>query len=203
MKETPYEISSLIGATGVGSTTLVGFIGEFPLERGNCFSVRSDDGKYRTVLNFGHENFEELFNRKILSYPVEILPLTEGHCLIADHRIPKDWYDKKFCTICTPPNLLPPQQKLERLLDLRSGKRKETKFNIEGGASGVLVSHETTMPSGYVYAPWVVSSQQPSLFVRAKTFFRKLFGSPNKLKAYSEKSIDSKFYKKTFIDDHL
>ena len=140
MNETPYEIASLIGATGVGAVTLVGFFGEFPRERGNCFSVKSDDGKYRRVLNFGHENFEELLDRGILSYPVEILPLTDGHCLMADHRIPKEWYDKKFCAVCTPLNLLPPQQKLERLLDLRSGKRKETEFSIEGGPSGVLVS---------------------------------------------------------------
>jgi len=178
------------------------------MESGNCFSVRSEDGKYRQVLNFGHENFEELLKRKVISYPVEILPLSEGHCLMADHRIPKEWYDKGFCSICTPRNLLPPQQKLERLLDLKSGRRKETEIDFGDGSKGVLVSHESKMPSGYIYAPWTVStsvkadSVPMSILSRAASFLRRLLGIKHKLSAkYSNKPINPEFYGKLYLSD--
>ena len=107
MSDATFELDSLIKATAVGTVTMVAFYGEFPMESGNCFSVRSEDGKYRQVLNFGHENFEELLARKVISYPVEILPMSDGHCLMADHRIPKEWYNNEFCSSCTPNDLLP------------------------------------------------------------------------------------------------
>ena len=169
MSDATFELDSLIKATAVGTVTMVAFYGEFPMESGNCFSVRSEDGKYRQVLNFGHENFEELLARKVISYPVEILPMSDGHCLMADHRIPKEWYNNEFCSSCTPNDLLPPQQKLERLLDLKSGRRKETEIDLGDGSKGVLVSHESKMPSGYIYAPWTVSTSASNTSYRPNT----------------------------------
>lgn len=81
--------------------TLVGYQGPFPRKRGNCFSVEVDgSGDYR-IVNFGAENLDELVRRGVLSWPVEIKPLSEREAVIADARIPAEWYSD-YCPTCWP-----------------------------------------------------------------------------------------------------
>ena len=112
-----------IEAKQITSCTLVGYIGkDFPMKRGNCFSVEAEDGKDYRIVNFNHENIEELLERRTIEFPVKISPIGEGVALIADERIPTDWYDSRYCETCTPRNLLPQPQQLRIFLDIQSGK---------------------------------------------------------------------------------
>lgn len=91
-------------AARIESSTMVGFGGEFPRKRGNCFSVGIDDndGTIFHIVNFHAENLEELIKRGIVSWPIEISPIATWHALIVDERIPQEWYkeEKDWCTIC-------------------------------------------------------------------------------------------------------
>lgn len=149
--EFPYEPENLINAVKVTTVTLVGYMGDFPRERGNCFSIETENGSGMRVLNFGHENLEELLKREIVQWPIAVLPISERHCLIADHRIPDEWYSDRFCSTCTPFSLLPPQQKLERVIDLTSGKRTESKIEIDGQ---IITTVSYKVESGHIKVPF-------------------------------------------------
>jgi|688.fasta_scaffold476078_2 hypothetical protein len=118
-------------ATNVTTVTLVGFFGEYPRERGNCFSVSVEGEDYR-IINFNHENLEKLIEDKIVSFPIKISKLSDGIAIIADERIPDEWYSKIFCETCTPGDLLPLPQRLKHYLDIERGIRKETIVEING-----------------------------------------------------------------------
>lgn len=91
--------------------TLIGPSQGFPVKRGNCFSVKTDEEKRYQIVNFNAENWEEMLRRG-LELPVKILPISEHHAVIHDKRIPDDWYDSDYCEICCPQTLLPENQKL-------------------------------------------------------------------------------------------
>ena len=107
---------------GVGSTTLVGVnTDNYPLKRGNCFSVFREEivgghGKisykeYR-VLNFNYENLEHLLESNIIQWPIDIFIYERDFALIHDIRIPEEYYQKHFCEVCCPEDLLPMPQRL-------------------------------------------------------------------------------------------
>lgn len=101
-----------INATSITTCTLVGIgKGEFPLPRGNCFSVLADGSDYR-ILNFAYENMKEAINRG-LTWPIKIKALSECHAIIHDERISDNWYMTRYCETCTPKSLLPFPQKPE------------------------------------------------------------------------------------------
>jgi len=119
-------------ATNVTTVTLVGYFGKYPRESGNCFSVSvGKDENYR-IINFNHENLEKLIKDKIVSFPIKISKLSDGIAIIADERIPDEWYSKRFCETCTPSDLLPIPQRLKHFLDIERGIREEKIFEIGG-----------------------------------------------------------------------
>lgn len=123
-------------AFAIGDQTCVG-IGpyplQFPLQRGNCFSLWVDGGKYYRVANFYVENLEELLRRG-LTWPVEVKMLGDRNLLIHDPRIGERWYSKRYCEICCLKSALPAPQldAIER--DILRGARTEhgtcTSFNL-------------------------------------------------------------------------
>ena len=119
-------------ATDVTTVTLVGFFGEYPRERGNCFSVSVEGERNYRIINFNHENLEKLIEDGVISFPIKISKLGEGIAIIADERIPDEWYSKRLCETCTPENLLPLPQRLKHYLDIERGTRKETIIEING-----------------------------------------------------------------------
>ena len=215
--EASFEVDSLIKATGVGSVTLVGYLGDFPRERGNCFSVETEDGRSLRVLNFNHENLEELLEQGVISYPIEVLPLSDRHCAIVDHRISKEWYSKRFCSTCTPADMLPPQQRIERLLDLKSGRRTEMKVSVDG-KEFMMIKGPEFLPAGYVWAPYVVctfhvtkwdrmilralNAISPKLYLKYYDWLKNNRSSTKvehnlteaQMKAYKEKKVNPNFY---------
>ncbi len=99
----------------VGETTCVGFNADkYPAEHGNCFSVENvTDGKGFKILNFIHENLAELM-REGLTWPVRCQSLSDRHAVIHDERIPDSFYERWFCEVCCPVDLLPSPQLLRR-----------------------------------------------------------------------------------------
>lgn len=98
-----------MNALEITESTCVGHGGERPQERGNCFSVRADDGKHYRIANFNLENLEALVE-KGLKWPIPLKPLSERTALIHDPRIGERWYQNRYCEICTPRKFWPPQQ---------------------------------------------------------------------------------------------
>jgi hypothetical protein len=120
-------------ATGITTVTLVGFYGDFPRENGNCFSVSvEDEEKNYRIINFNHENLIKLIKDQVVSFPLKISKVGENVAIIADERIPNEWYSKRFCEQCTPTDLLPLPQRLKHFLDIERGIREETIIEIEG-----------------------------------------------------------------------
>ena len=120
-------------AKDITTVTLVGYFGEFPRERGNCFSV-SVEGEERDIriVNFNYENLEKLLDDGIVEFPIKISKISNGTGVIIDGRIPDDWYSKRFCESCTPTDLLPLPQRIKHLLDIQRGRRVETEVDIDG-----------------------------------------------------------------------
>jgi hypothetical protein len=120
-------------ATSVTTVTLVGFIKNgFPMKRGNCFSMRTDNDEHYKIVNFNYENFEELLERNVIEFPVTIGVIKGNTAVMLDNRIPDEWYSDKFCTTCTPMDLLPLPQRIKQLLDIDRGVREEREIEING-----------------------------------------------------------------------
>lgn len=118
-------------ATGVESVTLVGYGGgEFPLKRGNCFSVSLQEGGWAQILNFNHENLCNLLAEKLITFPIKVYMLSERHGLFCDSRIPDDYYSEELCTVCTPKALLPAPQRVKQLVQIQKGFREEWENGI-------------------------------------------------------------------------
>lgn len=131
-------------ATAQGMTTLVGFYGPFPRERGNCFSVyvgpieTKEDylrAKSFKIINFGAENLEYLLEKKVITWPIEIAQLDDTYLAkIVDKRIPADFFDAKPCSICTSKKYWTPEMRKKRADDIRSGDLKISKpITMEDG----------------------------------------------------------------------
>ena len=120
-------------ATSVTTVTLVGFINYgFPMENGNCFSMKTDNDEHYRIVNFNYENLEELLEKKVIEFPITIGIIGGNVAVILDSRIPNEWYSQKFCTTCTPMDLLPLPQRIKQLLDIDRGIREEREVEING-----------------------------------------------------------------------
>ena len=116
-----------LNAISVSSYTLVGVIeNKFPFKGGNCFSVTGDDGQYYRIVNFVHENIEELIKLGTISFPIQILALSECIAVINDPRIEDEWYLTRFCEVCCPTSLLPLPQILKHDREEMRGDRETT-----------------------------------------------------------------------------
>lgn len=130
-----------IRVDGVSNCTLVGFSKNgFPLKRGNCFSVYRGQlepldidkpyYEYR-VLNFNYENLEHLLETKVVSWPIGVVVYEKRFALIHDTRIPNEYYQKHFCEVCCPEDLLPMPQRLALDRMILRGEREI--FKSENG----------------------------------------------------------------------
>lgn len=134
------DFEKTLKATGITSVNLVGYINtEFPMKYGNCFSVKTVQGEYR-IVNFNHENLEELLRTKVVSFPITITPLGDFHAaIIADERIPNEWYSTHFCSSCTPREYTSPVERLRQILDIKRGKRVEQEYTMPDGTKGMII----------------------------------------------------------------
>ena len=143
-------------ATDITSVTLVGYFGEFPRERGNCFSVSVGGESYYRIINFNYENLGKLIEDEIVSFPLKISKISDGIAIIADERIPDEWYSKRFCETCTPSDLLPVPQKLKHFLDIERGVREEREIEIDGRKMKVV---SIKVEPRIVHVPWKIETR--------------------------------------------
>lgn len=105
----------------VGMVTLVGYIGNsYPMPSGNCFGVYDYGDRHHKILNMNHENLGHLIKTGVVNFPLEIDILEEGYAIVTDERVPDNYFDKNYCSICSPKRLRPKEQveheeKLERI----------------------------------------------------------------------------------------
>ncbi len=127
-----------INAYSIGLETLLGVnTKDFdpPYEHGNCFDLvtKPFDNKkkkypkgaksYR-ILNFVLENLEYALKNKLIEWPIKIHILDNNSAVIHDERIPHEWYNEDFCSVCTPQNLKLFTTKLKNARDELTGARK-------------------------------------------------------------------------------
>lgn len=113
-------------ATNITSVTLVGVnTSKFPVSRGNCFSVNTESGKEYRIVNFSVENLEYGLKKKFIEWPIKILPLSDYVAVIHDERIDEAYFDNRYCEVCCPKDLLPPQQRLAHERAIACGARVE------------------------------------------------------------------------------
>jgi len=118
-------MNDTLNAIAFGSITLIGTgeIKDRPLKHGNCFDLHTEDGKYYRILNFVYENLDYAIEHNLITWPIKILPISKRYAVIHDSRIPNNWYCLEFCRVCTPVDLLPFPQQLERTREIESGIR--------------------------------------------------------------------------------
>lgn len=110
----------------VTSVTLVGYIVKsYPAPGGNCFSMKCNDGKERRIVNFNYENLQHCIANGV-TLPIRIIPLSDRIAAVADPRIPRNYYDKTWCTTCCPESLLPIPQRIDLDIQRLTGERVET-----------------------------------------------------------------------------
>ena len=73
-------------------------------------------------------NTELLKNNKV-DFPIKLSIIGKFVAVVDDERIPDNWYNDDFCTVCCPENLLPLPQRLKIKREETSGKRIKKKFN--------------------------------------------------------------------------
>jgi hypothetical protein len=151
------ESPLVLRATQVTRVTLVGFIiQDYPSPRGNCFSMEAQDGEQYRILNFNHENLEKLLEEGKVDFPLDLHKLGEGVALLADPRIPDEWYARELCTTCTPRHLLSHPQKLRKHLQIQRGERTETVVEIDGKKM-IVTTVKVEPKAGPVRVPWTIA----------------------------------------------
>jgi len=145
-------------ATDITTVTLVGFLGDYPRERGNCFSVSVEGERDYRIINFNYENLEKLIEDNVVSFPLKISKLSDRIAIVADERIPDEWYSKRFCETCTPSDLLPIPQRLKHLLDIERGIREEREIEIDGKKMKMV---SIKVEPKIIHVPWTIETNQP------------------------------------------
>jgi hypothetical protein len=113
-------------ATKITFHTLVGqSLDNRPQQSGNCFGVEGDDHCDYRIVNFNLENLEALLQLG-LTFPIKCKVLSPGLALIHDERIGMRWYQQRYCEVCCPHGLLPPQQRDEHERAASRGERTES-----------------------------------------------------------------------------
>ncbi len=66
-------------------------IEQYPYNTGNTFSIIDENDHELTIANMNYENFTELLQRKILTFPIQIVKLDKYNAFITDVRVPSNW----------------------------------------------------------------------------------------------------------------
>jgi hypothetical protein len=112
-------------ALHIESHTLIVPDDERPASRGNCFSVKTEDGGYYNIVNFVYENIKAL-EKLGLTWPIEIEAFDSRTAAIMDARIGERWYRQHYCEVCTPQDLLPITQRQQHQRDIARRRRVES-----------------------------------------------------------------------------
>lgn len=154
---------NIINATEICDYRLMGFFGEFPREHGNCFSVSGEDNNIYDILNFHAENLKEAIKRNLVSFPIQIAPITKRHALIVDGRIPNEWYRNHLCESCTPLEFLPLNQRVNQILEIQRGNRIEGVQEINGEMIRFIKTNIKTQP-GLITIPYIFKQSTSAIF---------------------------------------
>lgn len=178
-----------------GATTLIGSFGEFPRKTGNCFSLMDEKGEYHRVVNFNYENLKEWMHRTgQTDVDVECIPKSDHIWMIADERIPKNWYSNRFCEVCTPYRLLPYEQRKAMF-----ARTKVSQYHDESGERRLIFSTQIGNPQPKtLIEPWTVQISDDIEAFHSLDAEEEL---SDVLKEYSSRFINSDFYKKITIKD--
>jgi len=120
----------------IGSQTLLGY--------NNCFGMYQVGTNHEIkIVNFYIETLEKLLKEYQLDMPIDVMLIGERTGVIADWRIPDEYYNDRICEVCCPESLLPIQQRVKHLLDVGRGIRIEHPVQ-ENGFS--MVSYKIGQP---------------------------------------------------------
>jgi len=125
----------------VGSVTLVGVdTRKFPVSRGNCFSAKiKDEEKGVKILNMNYENLNYLLKSQIISWPIQIQIFDQSHyAIIDDDRVPKNYYQERYCSVCTPERLQSKEWRDDLAKRIRSGEVKRSIIRWSDGRKGYI-----------------------------------------------------------------
>ena len=100
-----------INGIRIGEQTLAGHIGAFPREDGNRFTIFISEKESYRIVNFHAENLRELLKRKVVEWPIKIIPISKDEAIICDERIPDGWYHPEQGFPCWPVNSFAASQK--------------------------------------------------------------------------------------------
>lgn len=97
----------LIDATSISTVTYFAYSGTPPLSAGSTFSVKAEGRSYE-IVNMCHENFEDLFKKGVLKWPVKIAVLEgQKHAVLVGDFPPGYQYEDPRKSGC-PKELLKP-----------------------------------------------------------------------------------------------
>jgi hypothetical protein len=149
-------------AVKLGGCTYVGHLEkEFPRKHGNCFGLVTAAGKNYKVLNFNHENFEELLRRKTIEWPVRMRVDSERKlAFLNDPRIPDDWYCASTCNTCSPADLIDTATRLEQLRRIARGEREETLIEEGELAGSIMVKEHVKAEARMLNVKWGVKLEE-------------------------------------------
>ena len=140
-----------------GGVTLVGYIfSSYPINGGNCFDLIDTDGSSHRVVNFGYENLEEWMKRTgQTDIVVRCIPKSDTLWEICDDRIPENWYNKEYCSVCTPIRMLPLEQRKKYLRDNKFFKTKD---------GTVIIRSEIKSNGRKLKGDWKFEQEQPIVY---------------------------------------
>ncbi len=116
----------IYNATKLTGMTLVWYgEGKYPMPRGNCFSVATEEGETLRIVNFGAENWQEMLKREKIELPIKVKKIYGKTAIVFDERIPPEWYDDHWCEVCCVDEHLPISQKIQMELSLARGQTEK------------------------------------------------------------------------------
>ena len=123
----------LVNATAVGGVTLVSHLYE-------------DGAGPLRIVNFNYENLSYLLDTHVLPWPIKVLQIGKRTAIVYDPRVPDEFFDAKWCTVCCPERLLPMPQRIHRRMSM---KRKEiTVKRLRNTDGSLLIMESRSVHSG-------------------------------------------------------
>lgn len=156
----------------IGSQSLIGIRGKYPLTWGNYFSFRSGI----RCLNMWAENLKAANKKLSLNDTVEGWLFTEDQrqwFIVDDPRIPVNWLYNKFCWTgyCSPTNIDitremfsihgDPNNELEQFTDPKSYHEKRGAVYIERPDGGAIIKQTIKAPARQLLAGWTIEEAEP------------------------------------------
>ncbi len=153
-------------ANSFGSSTLVAYLDHNPNELtvthgGNCFSVWANNRLSYQIVNIKFEPLKKLMRFGVVAFPIKIKHIGKNRAIIIDERIPQEWLNKRYCSICCPQDLMPEEQ--QRRIETVYRRKKALGLIIDAG-NGLFVEKsfeskyakkEREKNGGYIYAPMI------------------------------------------------